>query len=407
MAVFEYVAFDTSGRQQQGVVDAGSPQAARRKLRDLNLMPTEVLETREALASPKKEVRLGRLFKGSLRAELVLTTRQLSVLLEAGMPLVDSLTAILDQVDDPRLLKVIFDVRDRISEGSTFANALAAHPKVFTPLYANMVKAGETSGALQPILARLADFMEKQARLQKRITSSLAYPIVMALMGVGVVVFLMTVVIPRVAQIFEDLDRTLPTVTVVLIGLCGFVKGYWWLILLAIVAFVAGFRAYIRTPNGGLRWDGLKLRMPIIGDLVKKICVSRFARTLGTLGESGLPMMLSLDIVKNVVSNKVLEKAIEEAQVRIRKGSDIATPLRKNKVFPPIVIHMIALGERSGQLDKMLTKVADNYDEEVETSITGLVSLLEPIMIVSMGVVVGFLVFAILMPIFELSQSSF
>ncbi len=404
MAVYDYVALDTLGKEATGIIDADSPPAARRKLRDHGLFPQKIKEVKEAEAGTR-EISLRGVLGGTIEMEVALATRQLAVLLEAGMPLVEGLGCLVEQVESPRLRKVLFDVRERVSQGSTFADALAAHKRIFMELYANMVEAGESSGALEVILFRLGDFLESQIRLKNRIKSAMVYPCVMMFMGSVIVIFLMGFVVPKVSEVFDQFQRDLPVMTEVLISTCDFIRAYWWLVLLLVFGAVMTIRQYKKTAKGRRWWDGLVLRLPTVGSLALKLSVARFARTLGTLVQSGLPMLTALDIVKRIVANAVIEEAIEDAKKGVRKGEDLATPLRASKVFPPILIHMVALGEKSGQLESMLVKVADSYEEEVDMTVNTLVSLLEPLMVMVMGVFVGFMVLAILLPIFDLSQA--
>jgi len=333
-----------------------------------------------------------------------LLTRQLAVLLEAGMPIVDALSAVLEQVDTPRLERVIHELRDKVKQGATLGDALAAHPREFSDLYVNMVRAGESSGALEAVLFRLADYLQNQIRIANRIKSALAYPMIMCTFGLAVIAFLMTFAIPKISQVFEDLNRNLPAITTFLIKASTAARDYWWLGLLVLIAVVFALNRYTKTPSGRRRWDWLRLNAPVFGDLSRKLAMSRFSRTLGTLVEGGLTVMPALDIVKRVVQNVILEDAVDEARKAVRRGQDLATPLRESGLFPPMLVHMISLGERSGQLEKMLLRVANAYEEEAETKVSTLMSLLEPAIILVMGVFVAFLVLAILLPIVDIGQ---
>jgi general secretion pathway protein F len=320
------------------------------------------------------------------------------------MPLVDALSAILEQIDAPRLDRVVHEVRDNVRQGATLGDALAAHPKEFTDLYVNMVRAGESSGALEAVLFRLADHAENQIRVAKRIKSALVYPVVMCVFGLGIVAFLMGFVIPKISQVFESFGKDLPGITTFLIGTCNFIREYWWVGIVVLAGLALGLRQYIGTPSGRRRWDWLRLNAPVFGDLSRKLSVSRFARTLGTLVEGGLPMMAALDIVERVVQNVIIEEAVDEARKAVRRGHDLAMPLRESGLFSPMLVHMVALGERSGQLEKMLIRVADASEEEAQTKIDTLMTLLEPVIIIVMGLFVAFLVMAILLPILDMSQ---
>ncbi|MBI5118599.1 type II secretion system inner membrane protein GspF [Candidatus Poribacteria bacterium] len=403
MPVFEYVAINNASKQIRGVLDADSPQIARAKLREMGLLPVHVGETRET-AKPTREISLSDVFSRPKTVDIAMFTRQLAVLLQAGMPLVDALNAVLEQVENKRLTKVVYRVKESISEGAALSVSLAQHSRHFPRLYVNMVKAGESSGALEVVLFRLADYMEKQLALRRRVTSALLYPCLMTTVGFGVVVFLLTYVIPTITKIFMQLNRALPAPTIALIKVSGFLRGYWWLMFGLAAILVLALSRYLKTEIGGTAWDGLKLRLPIFGKLNRKLAAARFSRTLGTLAQSGVNLMDSLEIVKNIVNNRIIARSIDEAQENVRKGEDLAGSLQRGRVFPPVVTHMVALGERSGQLDEMLLRVADTLDDEVDTTLSGLVSLLEPTMIVAMAAVVGFIVLAVLLPIFDINQ---
>jgi general secretion pathway protein F len=321
----------------------------------------------------------------------------------AGIPLVDALTALVEQVDHERLKRVLSSVKQRVNEGSSLADALAQHPKAFGTLYVNMIRAGESSGALDVVLFRLADFTESQARLRAKIVGTLTYPAAMLVISMLVMGILFTVVIPKITKIFEDTKVTLPWTTRLLIGFSGFVYNWWWALLLLAVGAVLLFARWRRTPEGRARWDVWMLQVPIFGSLVRQVAIGRFARTLATLLKSGVPLLTSLDIVKNIVGNTRLASVIEQSRESIKEGESIAAPLKRSGEFPPLVYHMVAIGEKSGELEEMLGNVANAYDSQVETKIAALTSLLEPVMIVLMGVAVAFIVFSILMPILQVN----
>jgi general secretion pathway protein F len=403
MAVYEYQAIATkTGKRVRGVIDADSPAAARRKLRDQSLSPTKVAES-FVKAQGQAKARKGGIGRISPN-DVSVMTRQLAVLLHAGMPLVEGLGALLNQTSNPRLQKVVYDVRDRVNEGMRLADALRAHGKVFSELYVNMVGAGESSGALEQVLFRLADIMERQVRLARRVRSALAYPVLMGVVGVSVITFLMTVIVPKITDIINRQGQDLPLVTEILIWVSGFV-GTWWPALIAgAVLAVVLWRVWVRRPEGRRKWDKLKLRMPLYGPLYVKLLSGRISRTMGTMLSSGLTMMTALDVVKTVVQNRVIEEAMEDVKAGVRRGRDLSVPLREMNLFPPMMISMIELGQRSGELDAMLLHVADTYDEEIQTNVDAVVSILEPLMIVIMAVFVGFIVIATLLPIFRMSS---
>ena len=403
MPVFAYKALDQRGKAVEGLREADSPKTLRTALRREGIFLTEVTgEKASKAASPEVNVR--RFLGGRIKADdVAVATRQLAVLVNAGIPLVDALTALVEQVDHERLKRVLSTVKQRVNEGSTLADALAAHPKVFSNLYVNMIRAGETSGALDVVLFRLADFTESQARLRAKIVGTLTYPAAMVLIGAAVMGILFTVVIPKITKIFEDTKVALPWTTKLLIGTATFVHDWWWALGLAFAGAVYGFVRWVRTPAGKARWDVWVLDAPIFGPLVRQVAVARFSRTLATLLKSGVPLLTAMDIVRNIVGNTRLAQVIEEARESIKEGESIAAPLKRSGEFPPLVYHMVAIGERSGELEDMLGNVANAYDAQVETRVAALTSLLEPIMIVVMGVAVAFIVFSILMPILQIN----
>ena len=405
MPVFEYVAIDRAGKNRKGIIDADSARAARQKLRSDGIYPSHLEET-QADEISEKPSRLQ--FKLPLqrvrRAELVSTTRQLATLLSAGLPLVSALSGVLEHVKRPGLRKVLSQVRERVKEGMSLASALMEHPAVFPSIYTAMINAGETSGTLELVVERLADFGEQQLDLQRKIRSTLAYPLLMLIVGVGVVVFLMAYVIPRVTQIFVEMKQELPLPTTILIGVSNLFQRYWPVALLVIVGCVFAVRHYVKTDAGRRRYDRMLLKLPVVGVIVEKVAIARITRTLGTLLHNGVPLLRSMEIVRSLVGNVVLRQALEEARQEISEGASITAPLARGGVFPPSVIQMISVGEQSGNLEGMLFKVADTFDSEVETSVTTFTSLLGPFMILFLAFFVGFVVLAVLLPIFEMSH---
>jgi general secretion pathway protein F len=374
-------------------------------LRREGVFLTEVLGEQQAKQQASRDVDVKRWVLGRVSArDLAVTTRQLAVLVHAGIPLVEAMTALVDQVDHEKLKRILGDVKQRVNEGAALADALATHPKVFSNLYVNMIRAGEHSGALEVVLVRLADFTESQARLRSKILGTMAYPIAMMVIGAGIMGILFTVVIPKITRIFQDTGAILPWYTRLTMSVSGFAASYWWAILLALAAGGWGFVRWKAAPAGRARWDRFKLRLPVFGPVVRQIAIGRFARTLSTLLRSGVPLLTAMDIVKNVVGNTRLADVIDQSRDAIREGESIAAPLKRSGEFPPLVYHMVAVGERSGALEEMLGNVADAYEDQVETTIGALTSLLEPAMIVGMGAVVGFIVFSVLMPILQINN---
>ena len=404
MPVYEYKALDKEGKTTTGIVDADSARDARQKLRGRNLFASELKESREEV-SISDEVKLKRMFRRIRHKDIATTTRQLSTLLKSGMPLVQCLTAIIEELQDHPMQRVMYLVREKVNSGSPFGDALADHPKQFSALYVNLVKAGESAGALEMVLSRLAVYLEESQRQRAKIFSALAYPSLMVLVGIGVLGFLMAYVVPRITRIFESMDRSLPTPTLILTKISAFM-GTWKMLVVALV-FVAAIiilRLYTRTKKGRYIYDTIKLRLPVVGGLSRKICIARFARTLSTLLSGGIPLMRSMEIVRGVVGNELLAEVVDKARQRIAEGQPIAEEFRKSKQYPPIVVHMISVGEISGNIEEMLSNVAEAYENEVEAATNSLISLLEPVLIIVMGVVVGFIVFSILLPIFEMNN---
>jgi general secretion pathway protein F len=402
MPLYAYRGLDAGGRAVGGIVDAESPRGARQKLRRTGVFPTDLSEERRA--GSRNVAIFARRPERVPAAELAAITRQFSTLVAAGLPLVEALGALAEQAERPVLARTLAQVRQEVTEGGSLADALAQHPRLFAPLYVNMVRAGEASGALHVVLDRLADYTENQARLLGKVRSALTYPAIMLVLSGTILFFLLSYVVPKVTRIFQETHQQLPLPTRFLLGLSDFVAQWWWLLLLTIAGVAVGAMRWARTPAGRDRVDRWTLAVPYFGRLTQKLAVARFARTLSTLLASGIGLLPALDIVKSVVDNTVLTRAIEDARDAIREGQSIAPPLRESGLFPPLVIHMVAVGERSGQLEAMLGKAADTYDDEVENAVVALTTILEPIIIVFMGGVVLFIVLAILLPIFELNR---
>lgn len=403
MPAYEYKAFDRDGKTVTGVIDADSPRDARARLRLQQISAVEIRETEKGI-SLGTAVSVKTLFKRVGVREVAVVTRQLATLLKAGLPLVRALQAIEEQLEDSPLRTHIIEVREDVNRGMSLADSLAKHPKVFSDLYVSMVRAGESAGALDSILDRLAVFSEKTLALRNKVQSAMVYPIFMSVVSVLAVGILLAFVVPTISKVFVETKQSLPAPTLALLSVSRFVKGWWWALLLAAAGVTAAFKRVRRGKKARLLIDRIKLRLPVFGPLVRKMAVSRFARTLGILTASGVPILKAMGIVRTIVANEVLARAIDDATDAVGGGKSIAEPLAQSGVFPPIVTHMIAVGETSGRLEEMLQNVADAYDSEVENSIVALVSLLEPAMIIVMGGAVMFIVLAIIFPIFEMNQ---
>ena len=409
MPVYEYTGLNAAGKTVKGIRDADSPRTLRSILKREGIFVTGYVEegarkgTKEVLTS---DVNLKRRIRGHVSIQdLAIMNRQLATLVGSGVPLVDALNALQEQVDHPTLKRVIGSVKQRVNEGASLADAMEDYPRIFNHIFVNMVRAGESSGALDVVLERLAEFQEGQAQLRSKIGSALIYPALMVLIGTVILTILMTVVVPKVTEMFEDIDATLPWTTRALIFSADLARTYWWAFLATAIAGVLFFRWWVRTESGRERWDRFKLRMPIFGPVIVMVAMARFTRTLATLLKSGVPILSALNIVRNVVNNTILAKVIDEAREAIQEGEPIATPLKRSGEFPPLVYHMVAIGEKSGQLEDMLMNVALAYEGQVNTRLQGLTALLEPVMIVAMGGVVAFIVFSILMPILQLNTA--
>jgi general secretion pathway protein F len=409
--VFEYNGLTEQGKTVRGIRDAESSKTLRSLLRKDGVYLTEARAAEAGAVAGQEKTGLAREvdvaalfgFAGVSSQDLAIATRQLATLIGAGIPLVDSLTALVEQIDQPRLKRIMGMVKQKVNEGSSLADALAEHPKVFTELYVNMIRAGESSGALDVVLTRLADFTEAQAQLRSKIIGAMLYPAIMVVVAVLIVGILFIVVIPKVTKIFEDMNVTLPWTTRILIVLSSFARDYWYLVLFGVPALAWGVRRWVRTPGGRAWWDRFQLKAPVFGELIRMLAISRFAKTLATLLASGVQLLTAMDIVRNIVSNTVLAEVIDKARDAIREGESIAAPLKRSGQFPPLVFHMIAIGEKSGQLEEMLQNIAKSYESQVEMRVNALTSLLEPVMIVAMGGGVAFIVFSILMPIMQLN----
>jgi len=405
MAIFEYRALDSQGKSIKGLIDADSAQDARSKLRRDTIYPIDLKATTVSKRLLKSEFFTLLFHPNKAKAkEIALLTRQLATLLKAGLPLMQALTALIDQVDAEHIKKIFIEIREKVKGGMPLSKALSEHPQIFSRLYVQMVRAGEASGSLDSVLASLANYLEKKIQQKNKIWATLAYPIFMVFIGAAVLIFLMIYVIPTITNIFVEMKQSLPLPTLILIRASEILKLFWLPLLLIAVLLIAAFRKYKHTDAGGLLIDRSILKIPIFGELIRKIDTARFAQTLKILVCNGVPILDSLTIVRDVITNRLLANAIDEARHCIQEGEDLAVPLRKAKVFPPIVTHMIAIGEKSGQLEEMLANIAESYESEVDMAINSMTSILEPAIILLMGAIVAFIVLSILLPIFEMNQ---
>ncbi|HXF93687.1 MAG TPA: type II secretion system inner membrane protein GspF [Nitrospiraceae bacterium] len=408
MPVYQYKGVRADGATASGIIDAESAKVARLKLRKDGIYPTDVIEQGQrrdggAGAAVRAHSAPGRSAALSVQ-ELAVVTRQLGTLLVAGLPLVEALGILIDQSDKKAVKGLLADVREEIRGGKALSAVLERYPQDFPSVYIHMVRAGEASGALDQILFRLADFLEKQLALKHKVTNAALYPALMLMVGIVVLFFLMTFVVPTITAVFADLKQALPWPTVVLMGISRFLADSWLLLLAGLGLALGGAQRLLKTPAGRLAADRLLLKLPLIGDVARMVSISRLAGTLATMLASGVQLLDALDVAKRVMNNRVLERAVEHARQHIREGQAIAEPLKRSGEFPSLVTHMIAVGEKSGEMEEMLRRIAQIYDGEVDRVITRLTSLLEPVMILVMGAVVFFIVVAILLPIFEMGQ---
>lgn len=403
MAAYEYSALNEQGRQEKGLLEADTPKQARQKLRERGLTPLDLHEISDRRDSPRHKLPIRR--AGGISAvELSLFTRQLATLVRSGLPLDESLAAVADQSEGRQIKRIALGVRASVMEGNTLAASLGQFPQIFPPLFRATVEAGEHSGKLDHILERLADYVERRQALQQKVVLATFYPAILTFVAISVVVMLLTYVVPQVVQVFQDMHAELPLLTRMLIGLSSFLKvtGIYLLITGGICVFI--FTRMMRDDAFKRRVHHWQLRLPLIGRLVRGSNTGRFTRTLGILFSSGVPILDALRIGTQVVTNLPMRDAVEEAAARVREGMPLSRALAASKLFPPITVHLIASGESSGKLDDMLDRSAENQERETETLVATLMSVFEPVLILTMGAVVLVIVLAILLPIFDLNQ---
>ena len=407
MPVYQYKGYDLGGGSRTGIVDADSPKEARGQLRAMHVHVTEI-EPLDTLQVSTARRFLPAFLQRRHREQVTLLTRQLATMLRSGIPLASCLTALVEQAGHPDLEIVLRDIREKVTQGASLAEALAHHRGYFDDLFVNMVKAGEAAGNLDVILGRLADFNQKQDRMRARLKASMAYPVVLVCFGIVVVIVLMTFVVPRILKLLRRGNRggDLPLATEILVTVSGFIGQYWWVMLALTVMGYAMFRVAMRSEEFRYRWDRLQMRIPIMGDLYRKVSVSRFCVTLSTLLKSGIPALQALAIVKGIVGNMVMARVVGEIHDKIVEGADISGPVKKSGVFPPVVGYMIAVGEQAGTLEEMLERVAESYDDEIEITSQKVTSMVEPILIIALALVIGFIVIAILLPILQIGQAA-
>ena len=398
MPTYAYVVKNKVGRTLQGSLAAASRQSLIEQLWKQEFVVLSIAERQAGAAG----LRFGR---GSVKTQqLVIFSRQLATMVASGIPIIGSIEALMDQMEDRAFQAVLKRIRDEVEAGSSLSEALAKHPRVFSEFFLNMVRAGESSGRLEEILDRLANYLEKIEALRRKVQASLYYPAVVSVLAFSISAFLVIVIVPKFKEIFSTLGGNLPLPTRLLLQTSDFLRQYLVLEAAALVMLMTGFHVYIRTPPGRAWFDRLKLRLPIVGKLLRKVAIARFSRTLATLVRAGVPILTAMDIVARTAGNKVIEEAVMAARTSVREGENIADPLAQSKAFPPMVTRMIAVGEKTGELEKMLTKVADFYESEVDAAVSGLTSLIEPLVIAFLGLVIGAIVIALFMPILTITQ---
>jgi general secretion pathway protein F len=410
MAVFEYKGLSANGQAIDGILDADSPKIARKKLRATGIFPTSIREQQQGVlkgSGLNAEIDFAKYMEFVTKRDISITTKQLSTMLSASVPMSEALTALVDQADKDKLKVILSKIKERVNEGATLADAMADHPKVFNDLYVHMIRAGEHAGALDIVLKRLSTFQEGQVKLQGQVFSALAYPVLMGCVGTMVLMGMFMGPIPQVRNIFESIggDVTLPLSSRLVFFIGDMLMAYWFLPPIFLVLAFVVFRRWVATEAGRERFDGFKLKVPIFGKVNRLVGVTRFCRTMATLLASGVPIVTALDIVRDVVGNVKLAKAIEAARHNITEGQSVAVPLKQSGEFPPLVTHMIAIGERTGELEPMLETVADSYEAEVETTMTATTALLGPLMILVIGGVVFVVALGLLQPMMQLTQS--
>jgi len=426
MPRFTYVALDARGQESTGLMEANSSNEVIGQLRQAGYFPTSVYEEGKgggadgAARRAKTKTKAPRAAKAKTGANIVLFekkkvkpkvlmifTRQLATLIDSGLPLLRGLNVLAKQERDPVLKKTVDKLAEGVQSGGTFSESLAQHPRIFNDLYVNMVKAGELGGVLEVVLTRLAEFQEKAAKIKSKVVSAMVYPAIVMIMAIGIMAFLMIYIVPKFEGIFHDMlgDKPLPTITRFVISVSKFVQEHYLIMVGIIIAAIAGYNFLNRTAGGRSFFDRFKLRVPLFGDVLRKTAISRFARTLGTLVTSGVPILQALNITRATAGNTVISNAIGQVHDSVKEGESIVQPLEASGAFPPMVISMIDVGEETGQLPEMLLKIADVYDDEVDNSVAGLTAMLEPIMIVFLAVVVGTIVIALFMPLISIIQN--
>ncbi len=402
MPVYEYKALNQKGKNISGLIDADNIKNAALKLKNSKIFPISIYEVNAD--NDKQKRKLFFTYSKIKISEIAMATRQLATLIAAGFPLTAALNIMVPQTKKESFKRILSQIKDSVEEGSSFASALGQYPNFFSTVYINMVRAGEASGTLTIVLEQLADIYEKQNKLNKKITAVMAYPILMAFVGTGVLFFLLTVIVPNITSIFKEMNQSLPVTTQILINSSNFLRKWWWIFLIVFILILFLYNTIKKKSYVQTLIDRFILNLPLIGELVCKRSVAKLAMTLGSLLENGVSLLDALEIVKNVTNNKIIESAITNAAQEVERGRELGAALSQNKNFPYFAVQMIKVGEQSGNLEAMLKKTAQIYNDEIETTIIGITSMLEPIIILIMGILIGFIVLSICLPIFEMNQ---
>lgn len=408
MTVYSYKATDKSGKFVEGDLDAPDYRAAIQKIRQLNYFPVKVAEGKSsAKLSLKLKLSLPKFGSRVSTKNLMTLTQQLATLVDSGLTLDEGLSTLVKLAETEQIRSILSDIRKRVHAGSAFADALEEHPDVFSKLYINMVRAGEAGGLVGEALSRLAMFLEKSVELRNNIQSAMVCPAILSFVGGSAVIILITFVVPQFTKLFEDMGAALPLPTQIMLGISTLFTDYWSALLLATLGSIGAFTFYLKTDKGRLRWDSLLLKLPLFGPLIRKIEVSRFSLTMATLLKSGVPILQAMGIVQSILVNRVISDAIGKLNQELKKGKGLSGPLQETGVFPPMAVQMITVGETSGALDDMLTRVSKTYDKEVDQSIKQVISLIEPMMILFMALIIGFIVVSMLLAIFSANDIAF
>jgi general secretion pathway protein F len=405
VAAFAYQALDAKGRKKRGVIEADTMRQVRQQLRDQGLMPVEVEPASEKEQQPGQTTSRWTMVRKVKAQDLALITRQLSTLVSSALPIEQCLLAVADQTEKPRLKKLLMSVRSKVVEGYSLAEAMADYPGVFDHLYTAMVAAGEKSGHLDQVLNELADYTEQRQHMKSQLTQALIYPLMLTLVAIGIVVFLLVSIVPQIVENFADMGQTLPGTTLFMIAISEFLQNWGLWLLVILMVMVVGFKQWLRKDNNK-RWYHRKLlKLPLIGKVIRGVSTARFARTLSILTSSAVPLLDGLRITSTVIGNLAIRDAIDDAATRVREGSSLRAALQETGLFPPMMLHMIAAGEKSGELEQMLRRTADNQDREFEALVQVSLKVFEPVLIVTMAGIVFFIVLAIIQPILQLNQS--